>query len=71
MTRYEMVNSKIEELEAKDFVIANVRLEDGTIESIEAIEELEKVVALEVVTLDAYEDNNFDVEGLEGEWIEL
>ena len=70
MTKYEMVNNKIEELEA-NFVIANVRLENGTIESIEAIEELESIVAFEVVTVDAYEENGFDVEGLEGEWVEL
>lgn len=68
MTRTEMM---INELENNGKVIGNVKFADGTIESIEMVEDLEQVVAIEAIELDAYEQNGYDVEGLVGQWMEV
>lgn len=72
MNRIEMVNNKIEELENNDMVIVNV-IANGEAVSIEMATEEELAIAtgLEVVTVEAYEENGYDVEGLATETIEF
>lgn len=65
------VEMMIEELENNGKVIGNVKYEDGRIESIEMADDLDGVVALEVIELVDYENNGYDVEGLTGTWMEV
>lgn len=66
--RVEMVMNKIEELENNDIVVCGVRFANGTTAMMEEImddEEYAEVVAIATVSLEAYEANGYDVDGLE------
>lgn len=66
--KIEMVMNKIEELENNDIVVCGVRFANGTTVMMEEIvddEEYAEVVAIATVSLEAYEANGYDVDGLE------
>lgn len=71
MTKLEMVLNTIETIEESN-VIVNVKL-NGEVVSIEMVDEdeMENIEAFEVVTVEAFEANGYDVDGLVGEWITL
>lgn len=61
----------IENLEENGSVVVNVRMASGEELSFEMVEDLEDVVALEVVALEDYEENGYEAEGLESYWYEV
>lgn len=68
MNKVEMM---IEELENNNKVVGNVKFVDGTVQSIEMCDELDDVVAIEAIDLEQYEANGYDVDGLQGTWMEV
>ena len=58
-------------LEESGKVIKSVKYTDGTVLDIEMVEDMENVIAFEVVELDAYEANGYDVDGLATAWMEV
>lgn len=75
MKRYEMVMSKIEEFENNDTVVGAIRLDDGTVVSMEEVlieeETFERAVALGTVSVEEYEENGYECDGLEYTWVAL
>lgn len=75
MTKYEMVANRIEELENNDIVVAAIRLDDNTMLSMEEIliekEIFDRAIALGTVSVDVYEENGYECDGLEYTWIKL
>lgn len=73
MNRVEMVNNKIEAMENEGFVVVAVKLVDGEIVEIEMMDDMvaENTVAFGVVDVEAYEANDYEVEGLELTWTTL
>lgn len=75
MTKYKMVMQKIEEFERNDIVVGAIRLDDGTELCMEEvlIEEVtfNRVVALGTVSVDEYEENGYELDGLEYKWVQL
>lgn len=71
MKNVEMVIERIEELEESN-VIVNVKI-NGEVVSFEMVEEdnMANIEAFEVATVEAYEENGYETEGLVGEWVEL
>lgn len=69
MTRAEeMINM----LEDEGYVVVSVRYADDTVVSFEVVEDdMADVVAIEVVTVDDYESNGYEVDGLETQWMEV
>ena len=65
------VEMRIEELENEGFVIVNLVMADGSKVDVEMSDGTEDAVALEVVTVDAYEANGYNTDGLEVEAVEL
>jgi len=68
MNKVEMM---IEEFENNNKVIGNVKLADGTVQSIEMCYSLNNIVAIEVIDLEQYEANGYNVDGLVGQWMEV
>lgn len=66
-----MAEVMMEMLEESGKVIKSVKHTDGTVLDIEMVEDMENVIAFEVVELDAYEANGYDVEGLATAWMEV
>lgn len=62
---------RIEELENDGYVVVNLITVDGQVVAIEMSDGTEEVVAFEVVTVDEYEANGYEVEGLETTTIEF
>jgi len=75
MIKYETVMQKIEELENDDTVVGAIRLDDGTEVSMEEMlieeEMFERTVALGTVSVDEYEENGYELDGLEYTWVQL
>lgn len=67
MKEFEMV----EMLENNGMVIKNVKFADGTVMDIEEVEGLEGAVAFEVVSLEEFENNGYDVEGCSTKWVDV
>ena len=66
------VEQKIESFENDGLVIKSVKTVDGEVYLFEYYEyDLDLVVEVEVVDLQDYEENGFDVEGLDTKWIVL
>jgi len=65
------MENKIEKLEDEGLVVKAVKYLDGSVEAYEMVEDMEGVVAVEVVTLEAYEANGYEADGLAGEWVEV
>ena len=66
------VEQKIESFENDGMVIKSVKTVDGEVYLFEDYEyDLDLVVEVEVVDLQDYEENGFDVEGLYAKWIVL
>ena len=66
------VEQKIESFENDGMVIKSVKTVDGKVYLLEDYEyDLDLVVEIEVVDLQDYEENGFDVEGLDAKWIVL
>lgn len=65
------VEARIEELENNGMVIVNLVLADGSKVNVEMSDGSEEVVAFEVVTVDEYEENGYDVDGLEIQVVEM
>lgn len=65
------VMMEMEMLEESGKVIKSVKYTDGTVLDIEMVEDMENVIAFEVVELDAYESNGYDVDGLATAWMEV
>ena len=66
------VEQKIESFENDGMVIKSVKAVDGEIYLFEDYEyDLDLIVEVEVVDLQDYEENGFDVEGLDAKWIVL
>lgn len=62
---------RIDEIEER-YVIKNVKLVDGTIESIETVDEnVGDIVEVEIIGIEEHEANGFDVEILNGKWIKF
>ena len=61
----QMVEARIEELENNGMVIVNLVLADGSKVDMEMSDGSEDVAAFEVVAVDVYEENSYDVDGLE------
>lgn len=55
---------RIEELENEGFVIVNVMFENEKVD-VEMTEDLTGATGFEVVTVEQFEENGYDVEGLE------
>lgn len=68
MNKVEMM---IEELENNNKVVGNVKFADGTVRSVEMCDDLDDVVAIEAIDLEQYEANGYDVDGLQGTWMEV
>lgn len=66
-----MAEVMMEMLEESGKVIKSVKYTDGTVLDIEMVEDMENVIAFEVVELDAYEANGYDVDGLTTAWMEV
>ncbi|MBQ0112145.1 MAG: hypothetical protein KBT03_03355 [Bacteroidales bacterium] len=66
-----MAEVMMEMLEESGKVIKSVKYTDGTVLDIEMVEDMENVIAFEVVELDAYEANGYDVDGLATAWMEV
>lgn len=66
-----MAEVMMEMLEEGGKVIKSVKYTDGTVLDIEMVEDVENVIAFEVVELDAYEANGYDVNGLATAWMEV
>lgn len=61
-----MLENRIEKIENSGWVIVNLVLADGTKVNIEMSDGTEEnVVAFEVVSVSDYEENGYEVEGLE------
>lgn len=75
MRKYEMVMQKIEELENNDTVVGAIRLDDGTELCMEEVlieeETFERTVALGTVSVHEYEENGYELDGLEYIWVQL
>lgn len=68
MTEYR-ANEMMEQLEDNGKVIKSVKFEDGSIVDIEMVDSLEGAVAFEVVALEDYEANGYDVDGCATNWV--
>lgn len=64
------IGARIEELENNGMVIVNLVLADGSKVDVEMSDGSEDVVAFEVVTVEQYEGNGFEVDGLEVQVVE-
>lgn len=71
MTRTEIVQNKIEELENNDLVVGYVLFDNGIWRELSLVEDLENVIALGILTIEEYEENGYDLEGLIAVWVEL
>ena len=60
-----MLENRIEEIENSGWVIVNLVLADGTKVDFEMSDGTEDAVAFEVVHISRYEENGYEVEGLE------
>ena len=60
-----MLENRIEKIENSGWVIVNLVLADGTKVNFEMSDGTEDVVAFEVVHISQYEENGYEVEGLE------
>lgn len=73
--KYQMIMDKIEELENDDTVVGAIRLDDGTVLCMEEVlieeEMFNRTVALGTVSVKEYEDNGYELDGLEYTWIRL
>lgn len=67
-----MTEQQIENLENNGKVIKNVKTANGNICLFEEFEQdIENIIAIEVVGLQDYEENGFDCCDLQGEWVTL
>lgn len=75
MTKYETVIQKIEELENNDTVVGAIKLDDGTVVTMEEMiipdEYYNRTIALGTVSIEEYDENGYELDGLEYTWIEL
>ena len=75
MNKYETVMRGIEELENNDIVVGAIRLDDGTEISMEEMlierEMFERTIALGTVSVSEYEENGYELDGLEYTWMML
>lgn len=75
MTKYEMVMQKIEELENNDTVVGAIKLDDGTVVTMEEMiipdKYYNRAIALGTVSVEEYEENGYELDGLEYTWVEL
>lgn len=66
-----MKEQKIIKIEDDGFVIKSAKLVNDAIVCYEDVECLDDIDAVEVVSLQDYEENGFDLCGLQGKWVTL